>query len=157
MSSSTDQSPRLRVRTQSTGLYLFRYRNYSPSLGTWISQDPAGYINGANTYQFVMSNPVGNVDPSGLWVWWNPFTWPIWSSAPAQAVPYVVPGSEVLEGAAALSNLPKAAGLANLREQTDMCNNVNPQKDPLYTGLRKLSNGQPLTPQEHQAVLNAMK
>ncbi len=30
-----------------------------------ISQDPAGYINGANTYQFVMSNPVGNVDPNG--------------------------------------------------------------------------------------------
>ena len=42
-----------------------RNRNYSPSLGRWISQDPAGYINGANTYQFVMSNPVGNVDPWG--------------------------------------------------------------------------------------------
>jgi RHS repeat-associated protein len=67
MSSSTDQSPRLRVRTQSTGLYLFRHRNYSPSLGTWTSQDPAGYINGANTYQFVMSNPVGRVDAKGLW------------------------------------------------------------------------------------------
>ena len=49
-----------------TGLYYARNRNYSPSLGRWISQDPAGYINGANTYQFVMSNPVGNVDPSGL-------------------------------------------------------------------------------------------
>jgi RHS repeat-associated protein len=50
---------------QVTGLYLFRHRNYSPSLGTWTSQDPAGYINGANTYQFVISNPVGSVDPSG--------------------------------------------------------------------------------------------
>ncbi len=48
-----------------TGLYYARNRNYSPSLGRWISQDPAGYINGANTYQFVMSNPVGNVDPWG--------------------------------------------------------------------------------------------
>ena len=49
-----------------TGLYYARNRNYSPSLGRWINQDPAGYINGANTYQFVMSNPVGNVDPFGL-------------------------------------------------------------------------------------------
>ncbi len=49
-----------------TGLYYERYRNYSPSLGTWISQDPLQYINGANTYQFVMSNPVVLVDPSGL-------------------------------------------------------------------------------------------
>jgi RHS repeat-associated protein len=41
-------------------------RNYDPSLGRWINQYPAGYINGVNTYQFVMSNPVGNVDPEGL-------------------------------------------------------------------------------------------
>ena len=39
-----------------TGLYYARNRNYDPSLGRWINQDPAGYINGANTYQFVMSN-----------------------------------------------------------------------------------------------------
>jgi RHS repeat-associated protein len=48
-----------------TGLYLFQHRNYSPSLGTWISQDPLQYINGANTYQFVMSNPVGRLDFRG--------------------------------------------------------------------------------------------
>ncbi len=54
-----------------TGLYYERYRNYSPSLGTWISQDPLQYINGANTYQFVMSDPVGRVDPWGLDVVYN--------------------------------------------------------------------------------------
>ena len=48
-----------------TGLYDERFRNYSPSLGRWINQDPAGYINGANTYQFVASDPAGNSDPSG--------------------------------------------------------------------------------------------
>ena len=31
-------------------------------------------INGANTYQFVMSNPVGNVDPLGQ-SWYNPQSW----------------------------------------------------------------------------------
>ena len=66
-----------------TGHYYARNRNYSPSLGTVsrqepksrlsagaapreINQDPAGYIDGANTYQFVMGNPVGKVDPWGL-------------------------------------------------------------------------------------------
>ena len=50
-----------------TGLYDERNRDYSPSLGRWMEQDPAQYINGANTYQFVDSSPVGNVDASGLW------------------------------------------------------------------------------------------
>ncbi len=66
-----------------TGLYYTRNRNCSPSLGSVlrqepksrlsagvahreINQDPLQYINGANTYQFVMSNPVGRVDPWGL-------------------------------------------------------------------------------------------
>ncbi len=49
-----------------TGLYYERFRNYSPTLGTWTSQDPLGYINGANTYQFVDSSPVGNADPFGM-------------------------------------------------------------------------------------------
>ena len=57
-----------------TGLYYARNRNYDPSLGRWINQDPAGYINGANTYQFVVSNPVGKDDPKGLsWAWWGDF------------------------------------------------------------------------------------
>ncbi|MGC8561170.1 MAG: RHS repeat-associated core domain-containing protein [Phycisphaerae bacterium] len=50
-----------------TGLYDERARDYSPSLGRWMEQDPAQYINGANTYQFVDSSPVGNVDGTGLY------------------------------------------------------------------------------------------
>ncbi len=49
-----------------TGLYYARNRNYSPSIGVWISQDPLQYVNGANTYQMEVSGPVGSVDPSGL-------------------------------------------------------------------------------------------
>ena len=55
-----------------TGLYDERFRNYSPSLGRWINQDPAGYINGANRYQFVVSDPVGRVDPRGHQGWGAP-------------------------------------------------------------------------------------
>jgi RHS repeat-associated protein len=49
-----------------TGLCYERFRNYSPTLGTWRSQDPLGFINGANTYQFVNSSPVGSLDAEGL-------------------------------------------------------------------------------------------
>ena len=52
-----------------TGLYYERNRNYSPSLGTWTSQDPLKYINGADTYQFVMGNPAGLADPMGKSFW----------------------------------------------------------------------------------------
>ena len=54
-----------------TGLYYARNRNYSPSLGVWISQDPLQYVNGANTYQMEMSGPVGGVDWSGQFYWWG--------------------------------------------------------------------------------------
>ena len=47
------------------GLYYERNRNHPPSLGSVSRQDPLQYINGANTYQFVMGNPVGHVDPWG--------------------------------------------------------------------------------------------
>jgi RHS repeat-associated protein len=49
-----------------TGLYYERFRDYSPSLGVWVSQDPAGYINGANTYQFEVNGPLDSRDPNGL-------------------------------------------------------------------------------------------
>ncbi len=57
-----------------TGLYYERNRDYSPSLGRWMEQDPAQFINGANTYQFVDSSPVGNVDASRLQVFAYGFT-----------------------------------------------------------------------------------
>ena len=43
-----------------------RNHRSAPSLGRWMGQDPAQYINGANTYQFANSSPVGTVDASGL-------------------------------------------------------------------------------------------
>ena len=147
---------------QVTGLYYARNRNYSPTLGRWINQDPAGYINGANTYQFVMSNPVNGLDPMGLWHWYNPWTWN-WSWLPwvpkvvVDTAKQVPPGGEFCGAVEALGNLPKAGGLANFREEYDYSHNINPDTDPLYTGLRKLSEGLPLTIQEHNAIANAMK
>jgi RHS repeat-associated protein len=49
-----------------TGLYLFRHRDYSPTLGRWMQQDPLGYVDGMNLYQDERSNPLYRVDPTGL-------------------------------------------------------------------------------------------
>ena len=47
-------------------LYEDRNRFYSPTLQRFVSQDPAGYVDGASLYQFVTNNPVALVDPFGL-------------------------------------------------------------------------------------------
>ncbi len=49
-----------------TGLYLFRHRDYSPTLGNWVEQDPMGYINGGSRYRLALSGPATQLDPSGL-------------------------------------------------------------------------------------------
>jgi len=48
------------------GLYDFRHRDYAPFLGRWTENDPSGYINGVNLYQYIYSNPVSGMDPEGL-------------------------------------------------------------------------------------------
>jgi RHS repeat-associated protein len=53
-------------RDATTGLYKFEQRDYNPALGTWMEQDPAGYINGLNRYQAFGDRPLSMVDPSGL-------------------------------------------------------------------------------------------
>jgi RHS repeat-associated protein len=48
-----------------TQLYHFDHRDYSTTLGTWTSQEPDGYVDGANTYQFAGGNPANSLDPQG--------------------------------------------------------------------------------------------
>ena len=48
------------------GLIYFGYRYYDPELGRWISQDPAGGIDGPNLYVFCHNNPLTYVDYFGL-------------------------------------------------------------------------------------------
>ncbi len=50
-----------------TDLYNVRHRMYSPSLGRWMQRDPAGYVDGMNTYAYLGSAPIEYTDPRGLW------------------------------------------------------------------------------------------
>ncbi len=49
-----------------TGLYNFRNRDYNPDTQRWMQQDPLGYIDGANRYQYVGSSPIHYTDTMGL-------------------------------------------------------------------------------------------
>jgi RHS repeat-associated protein len=153
-----------------TGLYYERNRDYSPTLGRWMEQDPAQYIDGANTYQFVMGNPIDRLDPSGMWSWselW-PWNWPIFHSTPVRAAKhaakYVVPGGEFCGLARALPAMSEQAiEAAELhQEMWDMEHkprNYNPAvSDPLYMGLDLMRTKQlgRMTARERAAVIKKM-
>src|SRR6266446_4502679 len=51
-----------------TGLYVRRERDYSPTLGRWMENDPLGFGGGdTNLYRGVGNNPIDLNDPTGLY------------------------------------------------------------------------------------------
>jgi insecticidal toxin complex protein TccC len=49
-----------------TGLYYYGFRYYAPWLQRWLTADPAGQIDGLNSYQMVKNNPSTHIDLLGL-------------------------------------------------------------------------------------------
>jgi RHS repeat-associated protein len=56
------------LHDRDTDLVRFGARDYVPDIGRWIAKDPIDF-NGGNTnlYGYVESNPIGKIDPSGLY------------------------------------------------------------------------------------------
>ena len=48
-----------------SGMYVYQYRFYDPTLQRWLNRDPLEEEDGINLYQFVYNEPTDWVDPDG--------------------------------------------------------------------------------------------
>jgi len=51
------------------GMYSYKARIYSSTLGRFLQPDPAGYPDGPNNYNYAISDPINGADPSGMGDW----------------------------------------------------------------------------------------
>ena len=55
-----------RIDPETSGLYYYRARHYSPAWGRFLQADPIGYRGGSHLYAYVSNDPLNFTDPTGL-------------------------------------------------------------------------------------------
>jgi RHS repeat-associated protein len=80
------------------GLYYYKARMYSPTLGRFMQTDLLGYEYGMNWYAYVGGDPVNFSDPSGLCYYENWATFLYWTPTGGERITWgMVPGSEYVK------------------------------------------------------------
>lgn len=89
------------------GMYYYKARMYSPTLGRFMQTDPIGYGDGLNWHNYAGADPVNNSDPNGLEI--NPDVKPI---DPYYGPPEPSPDAEIVVAANQVSKTgPDNTGL----------------------------------------------
>ena len=108
-----------------------RHSPFFPTQGTWESQDPDGYINGVNRYQFTGSDPIDRGDPSGFdWDWWD-------DPQNEKALQDLMNAPSIPKGAAALVLIAEFAELERMTEQAVECKNTTISESQRWYSLDK--------------------
>jgi RHS repeat-associated protein len=91
------------------GLYYYKARFYSPSLGRFMQTDPVGYEGGVNLYGYVGGDPVNASDPLGLYECQDKTS----CAVAAQGMKEIQEARDYYRSSEIGSRIPRAAGAAD--------------------------------------------
>ncbi|MFC1431561.1 IPT/TIG domain-containing protein [Streptacidiphilus sp. N1-3] len=123
-----------------TGLYYLVHRYYDPATGQFLTLDPALALTGA-PYGYAGGDPTDQVDPTGLSINLNPFSWTAedWGTA-AGVVAIVAGGVALCAATACIGDIAVLAGATTLEATLGVAETTSEIAAAVGTGAEWVGN-----------------